>query len=110
MRRINMYAIIESGGKQYTVREGQTVRLEKLAGEAGDQVTIGSVLAFNNGEQTVVGAPYVSGALVTGKVLAQAKARKVTIFKYKRRKDSKKKKGHRQPYTALMIEKIQVEG
>jgi large subunit ribosomal protein L21 len=110
MRRINMYAIIESGGKQYTVREGQTVRLEKLAGETGDQITIGSVLAFNNDEQTVVGTPFISGALVTGKVLAQAKARKVTIFKYRRRKDSKKKRGHRQPYTALMIEKIQMEG
>jgi large subunit ribosomal protein L21 len=104
-----MYAIVASGGKQYRVTEGQKVRVEKLAGNADDQITLGEVLALNNGEQTLVGAPYVEGATVTGKIVAQGKARKVTIFKYKRRKDTKTKKGHRQPFTEVMIEKIQME-
>lgn len=101
-----MYAIIETGGKQYTVKQGDKIRVEKLAGVAGDEVTIGTVLYVNDGERVVTGKPYVTGASITGKVLAQDKADKVIVFKYKRRKDSKKMKGHRQPYTELLVEKI----
>jgi large subunit ribosomal protein L21 len=104
-----MYAIMKSGGKQYTVQEGARVRVEKLGVEPGEGVVIGEVLAVNNGERTVVGSPYVSGASVQGKVLCHGKERKVTVFKYKRRKDSKCKRGHRQQYTELLVEKIQVE-
>jgi large subunit ribosomal protein L21 len=102
-----MYAIIESGGKQYTIKQGDKIRVEKLQANAGDDVTIGTVLAINDGEQTMIGSPYVPGASVVGKVLAQEKADKVIVFKYKRRKDSKKKKGHRQSYTELLVEKIE---
>jgi len=104
-----MYAIIESGGKQYRISEGAKVRVEKLSGNADDVVALDQVLAVNDGERTLVGTPYVQGASVTGKIVAQGKARKKTVFKYKRRKDTKKKKGHRQPYTELVIEKIQME-
>lgn len=104
-----MYAIVESGGKQYRVSEGARVRVESLAGNADDQVALGQVLVVNDGEKTVIGTPYVEGASVTGRIVAQGKARKVIVFKYKRRKDSKKKKGHRQAYTELVVEKIQME-
>ncbi len=105
-----MYAIIETGGKQYTIKQGDKIRVEKLEGKAGDDVTIGTVLAINDGESMVTGNPYVAGASVVGKVLAQEKADKVIVFKYKRRKDTKKKKGHRQFYTELLVEKIQTPG
>lgn len=104
-----MYAIVETGGKQYRVSEGTRVRVELLSGNADDQVSLGQVLVVGDGESTVIGTPYVEGASVTGKIVAQAKAKKVIVFKYKRRKDSKKKRGHRQPYTELLIEKIQME-
>jgi large subunit ribosomal protein L21 len=104
-----MYAIIESGGKQYRIAEGQKVRVEKLSGNADDQITFGEVLVLNDGEHTVMGTPYVEGASVTGKIVAQGRARKVTVFKYKRRKDTKKKKGHRQSFTELVVEKIHME-
>ena len=104
-----MYAIIESGGKQYTIKEGTKIRVEKLQGSAGDDITIGTVLAINDGEHLMTGSPYVAGASVIGKVLAQEKADKVIVFKYKRRKDSKKKKGHRQQYTEILVEKIDLQ-
>ena len=105
-----MYAIIESGGKQYTIKQGDRIRVEKLEGSAGENITINAVLAVNDGERMVTGSPYVPGASVVGKVLAQEKADKVIVFKYKRRKDTKKKKGHRQLYTELLVEKIDLEG
>ena len=104
-----MYAIIESGGKQYRIAEGEKVKVEKLSGNADDQITLGEVLVLNDGENTLVGTPYVQGASVTGKIVTQGKARKVTVFRYKRRKDTKKRKGHRQAFTELVIEKIQME-
>jgi len=104
-----MYAIIESGGKQYRIAEGQKVRIEKVSGNADDQITLGEVLLVNDGENTLVGTPYVQGASVTGKIVNQGRARKLIVFKYKRRKDTKKKKGHRQSFTELVIEKIQME-
>ena len=101
-----MYAIIETGGKQYRISEGSTVRLEKLSGVEGDGIRINEVLSVNDGTSTLIGSPYVSGAYIDGKVLSQGRARKVLVFKYKRRKDYKKKNGHRQFYTELLVEKI----
>jgi large subunit ribosomal protein L21 len=103
-----MYAIIQNGGKQYKVVEGKKVRLEKLTSE-GDDVQIKEVLVVNDGTNSVIGTPYVQGASVNGKIVSHGKNRKVIIFKYKRRKDSKTKKGHRQPYTEVLVEKITME-
>jgi large subunit ribosomal protein L21 len=104
-----MYAIIETGGKQYRISEGTTVRLEKLLGGEGDGIRINEVLAVNDGTSTVIGSPYVSGAYIDGKIMSQGRAKKVLVFKYKRRKDYKKKNGHRQLYTELLVEKIHLE-
>ncbi|MDR2018330.1 MAG: 50S ribosomal protein L21 [Syntrophobacterales bacterium] len=104
-----MYAIIKNGGKQYRIAEGMKVRLELFPNAEGEEVDIREVLAVNNEAETLIGSPYVEGAHVQGKILSHGKARKVTTFKYKRRKDYKKKIGHRQPYTELFIEKIFVE-
>lgn len=100
-----MYAIIETGGKQYKVSEGDVVFVEKIAAAEGDTVTFDKVLAVG-GETTVFGAPTVEGATVSAKVLAQGKAKKVIVFKYKPKKGYKKKQGHRQPYTKVQIEAI----
>ena len=105
-----MYAIIENGGKQYRVAEGMRIKLELMPREVGDEVTIQEVLVVSDGANATLGQPYVSGASVKGKILSNGKARKVTVFKYKRRKDYKKKVGHRQNYTELLIEKINMEG
>ncbi|MBP8625417.1 MAG: 50S ribosomal protein L21 [Syntrophorhabdaceae bacterium] len=104
-----MYAIIENGGKQYKIVEGKKVRLEKISADAGEDIQIKEVLAINTGEATILGDPYVEGAYISGKVLGHGRQRKVTVFKYKRRKDYKKKIGHRQHYTELMVEKIYME-
>ena len=104
-----MYAIIQNGGKQYRVAEGRRVKLEKLLKNAGDEVLIKEVLVMNDDSNTIIGNPYVEGASVNGKVISQGKGRKVIVFKYKRRKDSKTKKGHRQPYTEVLVEKISME-
>ena len=77
-----MYAIIQSGGKQYRIMEGEKVKVESLSGNADDQVTVGEVLLVNDGERTLVGTPYVEGASVTGRIVAHGRARKVTVFKY----------------------------
>ena len=100
-----MYAIIATGGKQYTVSEGDTIRVEKLAVNAGDTVTFDQVLLVNDGK-TRVGDPTVSGATVTGTVIKEGRARKIIVYKYKPKKGSHKKNGHRQPYTKVKIEKI----
>ncbi len=104
-----MYAIIQNGGKQYKVVEGKKVKLEKLTVNAGDDVQIKEVLVFNDGSNTVIGSPYIDGASVSGKIVSHGKNKKVIIFRYKRRKDSKTKKGHRQPYTEVLVEKISME-
>ncbi|WP_181349713.1 50S ribosomal protein L21 [Thalassobacillus sp. CUG 92003] len=100
-----MYAIIEAGGKQIKVEEGQEIYVEKVNGEAGDSVTFDKVL-FVGGDETKVGAPYVDGASVTAQVVKQGRQKKITVFKYKRRKNYKRKQGHRQPYTKLTVENI----
>ena len=101
-----MYAIIENGGKQYKIEEGKKVKLEKITAPEGEEVRISNVLTINGANGIVIGTPYIDGAYISGKVIAQARDKKVTIFKYKRRKDYKVKRGHRQAYTELLIEKI----
>lgn len=101
-----MYAIIETGGKQYRVQEGDTLFVEKLDVAEGDVVTIENVLAISNEGNLTVGQPLLNGAKVEAKVLEQGKGKKIIVFKYKPKKDYRKKQGHRQPYTKLLIEKI----
>lgn len=100
-----MYAIIETGGKQYKVSEGDVVFIEKLGLEEGESVKFDKVLAVG-GEKTAIGAPYVDGASVEAKVVANGKSKKIIVFKYKPKKGQKTKQGHRQPYTKVQIEKI----
>ena len=100
-----MYAIIETGGKQIRVEEGQTIFVEKLDVAEGEVVTFDKVL-FVGGENVKVGSPVVSGATVTAKVEKQGRAKKIIVFKYKAKKNYRKKQGHRQPYTKLTVEKI----
>ena len=102
-----MYAIVKTGGKQYKVAEGDVLFVEKLEAQAGEEVTLNEVLACTNAQgELVVGAPVVEGASVTAKVVEQGKAKKVIVFKYKAKKDYRRKQGHRQPYTKIVIEKI----
>lgn len=103
-----MYAVIKTGGKQYKVSSGDTVRVEKLAGNVGDAVTLSDVLLIAKEGAIKIGQPTVAGAQVTGKIVDQARAGKIIVFKKKRRKGYSKKRGHRQPYTALKIEDIQL--
>ena len=100
-----MYAIIATGGKQYKVAEGDIIRVEKLGVEAGQTVTFDQVLVVNNGE-VKVGNPTVEGATVTATVVGEGKAKKVIVYKYKRKSGYHKKNGHRQQFTQLKIEKI----
>lgn len=101
-----MYAVIVTGGKQYKVAEGDTIFIEKLNAEEGAAVTFDNVLAVSDGESLTVGAPTVEGASVTAKVVKQGKAKKIYVFKMKRKKNERSKKGHRQPYTKVVIEAI----
>lgn len=100
-----MYAIIETGGKQIKVMENDTIFVEKLDLEEGATVTFDKVL-FVGGDTNKIGTPYLSNASVVGKVEKQGKAKKIVVFKYKPKKSSKTKQGHRQPYTKIVIEKI----
>lgn len=102
-----MYAVVATGGKQYRVQEGDVLFVEKLNAEVDSTVELTEVLAVSNGETLTVGKPMVEGAKVVAKVVAQGKAKKVTVFKYKPKKDYRRKNGHRQPYTKLVIEKIE---
>ena len=100
-----MYAIIATGGKQYKVSEGDVIRVEKLEGEAGDSITFDTVLAVSDEGSMKVGSA-VKSASVTGTVKAQGKAKKVVVYKYKRKSGYHKKNGHRQLYTEVTIDKI----
>jgi len=101
-----MLAVIKTGGKQYIVSPGKKIKIEKLDIEEGKGVTFEEVLLINDGKDTVIGEPLISGATVTGKVLSQAKHEKVIIFKHKPKKRYRVKKGHRQPYTEVEISEI----
>lgn len=98
-----MYAVVETGGKQYKVKSGDTVRVEKLEGDIGSEITLDKVLLAGEGDKVKAGAPYVDGASVKAKIVEQHRTRKVIVFKYKRRKGYRVKRGHRQHYTALRI-------
>ncbi len=100
-----MYAIVETGGKQVKVSVGDKIFVEKIDGEAGKEVTLDKVL-FVGGDKTVVGKPYVEGASVVAKVEKQGLSEKLTVYKYKSKANERKKQGHRQPYTCLVIESI----
>jgi large subunit ribosomal protein L21 len=101
-----MHAVIKTGGKQYRVAPGDTVKVETLAAEVGQQVTLSEVLTVSNGDVVKVGAPFVEGAAVVATVVAHGRHDKVTIFKMKRRKHYQKHQGHRQNFTELRIESI----
>ncbi len=105
-----MYAVVQTGGKQYRVTEGDVICVEKLAAEAGQTVVLDEVLAVGEGSDLKLGAPFVEGAAVNAEVLENGKAEKVIIFKYKAKKDYRRKKGHRQPFTKLQIKAIVAEG
>ncbi|HBW14479.1 MULTISPECIES: 50S ribosomal protein L21 [Proteiniclasticum] len=103
-----MYAVLNTGGKQYKVSEGDILRIEKISAELNSTVELTDVLAVSNGEgELTIGNPVVEGAKVVAKVLAHGKAKKVVVFKFKPKKDYRKKQGHRQPFTKILIEKIE---
>ncbi|MBB6729325.1 50S ribosomal protein L21 [Cohnella zeiphila] len=102
-----MYAIIETGGKQYKVQAGDVLFVEKLSANEGDSVTFDKVLAVSGDNGFVAGAPLVAGASVKAKVEKHVKGQKIIVFKYKPKKNERKKQGHRQPYTKVTIESIQ---
>ena len=97
-----MYAVIKTGGKQYRVSEGQKSRVEKLPGSAGDKITFGEVLLVS-GDTPKIGQPLIKGASVAAEITAQARGEKLIVFKFKRRKNYRRKNGHRQLYTELKI-------
>ncbi|HYM15424.1 MAG TPA: 50S ribosomal protein L21 [Dehalococcoidia bacterium] len=101
-----MYAVVRTGGKQYRVEEGRSVQIERLTGEAGDSIELSDVLLLGEGEQLTVGAPLVTGARVVGRIAEQGRAKKVIVFRYKAKTRARKKNGHRQQYTRLVIEEI----
>ena len=101
-----MYAVIETGGKQYRVKEGDVLRIEKLDLEVGDTAVFDKVLLLVNGEDVKVGSPLVDGSKVEAEVTAQDKHKKIIVYKYKAKKNYRKKQGHRQPYTEIKIKSI----
>ncbi|MBU3160131.1 50S ribosomal protein L21 [Clostridium frigoris] len=102
-----MYAVVVTGGKQYRVQEGDVLFVEKLNAEVETTIELNEVLAVGKENGLVVGKPVVEGAKVVAKVLAQGKAKKIIVFKFKRKLDYRKKQGHRQSYTKIQIEKIE---
>ena len=101
-----MYAVIETGGKQYRVKQGDVLFVEKLEASEGDTINIDKVLLVSNEGDVSTGKPYLEGAKVEATVLEQGKAKKIIVYKYKAKKNYRKKQGHRQPYTKLKIENI----
>ena len=107
-RRIHfMYAVISSGGKQYKVEQGEIVRIEKLSGEIGAPVSFDKVLMISDGEKVQIGTPVLDKVTVQGHIVKQGKAKKIIVFKYKRRKRYRRKQGHRQSFTAIQIDSIE---
>jgi large subunit ribosomal protein L21 len=101
-----MYAVVATGGKQYKVREGQILRVEKIPGDIGASVSFDNVLMYSDGEAVTIGQPELENVAVTGHIVEQGKAKKIIVFKYKRRKRYRRKQGHRQQYTAVKIDNI----
>jgi large subunit ribosomal protein L21 len=102
-----MYAIIETGGKQYKVAEGVVLKVEKLAGTAGDKLTLDQVLMIQDDNGTKIGTPVVPGAQVIVEVIEQGRERKIDVFKFKKRKNYRRHQGHRQAFTKIKVEKIE---
>jgi large subunit ribosomal protein L21 len=102
-----MYAVIETGGKQYRVLEGDTVFIEKLGSEVGEDVVFDKIVALGKDDGFIVGTPYVEGVKVLAKVVKNGKNKKIMIFKFKAKKNYRKRQGHRQPYTKVEIQKIE---
>jgi large subunit ribosomal protein L21 len=103
-----MYAVVSTGGKQYKVQEGETLSVEKLPGEEGSQVAFDRVLMYSNDENVTVGKPVIENAVVSAHIIEQGKAKKILVFKYKRRKRFRRKQGHRQAFTKVKIDSIAV--
>ena len=101
-----MYAVIQTGGKQYRVEQGEVLRVEKLAGDAGAKFTFNTLLFADDGGNVRIGQPSVAGVSVDAEIVEQGRGKKITIFKYKHRKSYRRKAGHRQPFTALKITAI----
>jgi len=104
-----MYAVVNSGGKQYKVQQGQVLRVEKIPGDVGNPVTFDRVLMFSEGENVSIGQPALENIVVEGHIVEQGKAKKIIVFKYKKRKRYRRKKGHRQEFTAVMIDGIKAK-
>ena len=102
-----MYAVVRTGGKQVRVAPGESVRVEKLAGEVGDKIEFNDVLLVGADEKVVVGTPTISGAKVVGTITEQGRGPKLVIFKMKRRKNYRRKSGHRQAYTEIRVDKVE---
>jgi len=104
-----VYAVIRTGGKQYKVTQGDTIRVEKLLGQVGDKIELKDVLLYAEGEKVLIGKPLLSNVKIVGEILRQGRAKKVVIFKMKRRKGYSKKQGHRQSFTTLRIGEISLQ-
>jgi large subunit ribosomal protein L21 len=102
-----MYAVVASGGKQFRVQQGETLKVEKISGEVGSTVSFDRVLMYSDGETVKIGQPLLENATVTGHIVEQGKAKKIIVFKYKRRKRYRRKQGHRQQFTAVKIDSIE---
>jgi len=101
-----MYAVVNSGGKQYKIQQGQVLRVEKITGDVGNPVTFDRVLMFSDGENISIGQPALEDVAVEGHIVEQGKAKKIIVFKYKRRKRYRRTRGHRQEFTAVLIDSI----
>jgi large subunit ribosomal protein L21 len=102
-----MYAVVRSGGKQYRIEPGQRVRLERVAGNEGDAIELGEVLLIGGEGEARIGQPLVVGAKAVGKIVGQGRGPKITLFKMKRRKNYRRKQGHRQDYTEVLVDRIE---
>ena len=105
-----MYAVVNSGGKQYKIQQGEILRVEKISGDVGSPVTFDRVLMFSDGENVNIGKPLLDSVSVEGHIVEQGKAKKIIVFKYKRRKRFRRKNGHRQEFTAVLIDSIKAQG
>jgi large subunit ribosomal protein L21 len=105
-----LFAVLETGGKQHKVKPGGVLRVEKLEAAKGDQVTLDRILTVSDDAQTVIGTPYIGGAQVVAQVLQQGKAKKIIVFKYKAKKNYRRKNGHRQLFTEIMVKEIACPG
>jgi len=101
-----MLAVIKTGGKQYLVETGKKIKIEKIEGKEKQEINFPEVLLLADGENIKIGKPFVDGAIVKGEILRQAKAKKIIVFKYKPKKRERKKKGHRQPFTEVLIKEV----